>query len=235
MRKFLLAAVSVLVLSNVAFAQQDIGELLFRSILKISQYPGSPFTGNPINDLVMFFLIPTIFLFLFLWIILERFHFSPKLKLLFGLAMYLFVIFSGYFAFFALLVGPYLFIMIFIIGALFFIGWHFRRPAGGGPYREGGHGGKGGAALHESGITNPYIGMSWIELGRSEQRIKRDLRDLENQLGKHRKRVDDLYSKGQAARVGEDPTEAQLEVKITQKREELRMIEDAKKISRKII
>lgn len=123
----------VLLLANVAFAQQDVGELLFRSILRMSQYPGSPFTGNIVNDLVMFFFIPTVFIIIVIYTLVQRITVHPKLNLLMSVAFYLFIVFGGYYGMFALLAGPYFLFLLIIMGLLFFFLGHFglRRPQGG--------------------------------------------------------------------------------------------------------
>ncbi len=105
-------------------ADFDIGTLLFRDILRVT-FTSS---GNPINDLVMYFFIPTVFMILFVVIITGKLPYlqnSPKMRLLFAIAVYLYIIFGGYFQFFVSLSGPVLMILIFFLGILFFIGGHF--------------------------------------------------------------------------------------------------------------
>lgn len=103
----------------------DIGELLFRDILKMTEYPGHPFTGNVIHDLVMFFFIPTVFIILFVFILLgTMFPRGWGLRMLTGIAIYLFIVFGGWYATFARLAGPYFIILIVILGGLAFLRAH---------------------------------------------------------------------------------------------------------------
>ena len=112
----------------------DIGYLLFVEILQITEYPGSPFTGNPMVDIVEFFIIPTILMIVFIDVILKSLPITGKMgaatKMFFGVAIYLYLIVGGYFKIFALLAGPYFLFMIFIIGGLYFLGAHFGRGQG---------------------------------------------------------------------------------------------------------
>lgn len=105
----------------------DIGHILFVEILKMTTYPGSPFTGNIIYDIVMFFFVPSIFLILVIWTISTRLLAgAPKnLFLLMGIGLYVFVIFNGMYAMFAYLVGPYFYFLIIIYGLLFYFIGHF--------------------------------------------------------------------------------------------------------------
>jgi hypothetical protein len=106
---------------------EDIGALLFRDILKIYQYPGAPFTGNIINDLISYFFIPMVFVIFFIYMLLGRIVVGVKwLRLLMGLAIFLFMIVNGWFAMFALMAGPYFVFLIVVLGALYFIPSHFR-------------------------------------------------------------------------------------------------------------
>lgn len=123
----------------------DIGYLIFVEILKITEYPGPPFTGDIIRDLVMFLLIPSVFIILFVYMLLGR-MFLPqqsKLRLLLGVSIYLFIWAGGYFRTFALLAGPYFIFLIFVLGLIYFI------PAHLGVRQEGGVGGgvAGGGSL----------------------------------------------------------------------------------------
>jgi len=114
----------------------DIGSLLFREILRMYEYPGAPFTGDIIRDLVTYFLVPTVFLIAVIYFS-TGIIFGPAwrgFRLLFGLAAYLFVIVSGYYSIFAYIAGPYFFILIIVVGIVYFFGRHFRRPS----LREGG-------------------------------------------------------------------------------------------------
>lgn len=105
--------------------------MLFVDILQIHEYPGSPFTGNIMVDLVQFFLIPTILLLIFVHVVLENIpivsNMDSRLKLFFAIAVCLYIIVTGLFRIFALLAGPYFILVVFIIGFLYFIGAHFEK------------------------------------------------------------------------------------------------------------
>jgi hypothetical protein len=116
----------------------DIGEVLFRDILKVSAYPGSPFTGNIINDIVLNFFIPTVLLILIVFVLLGRLAVQQKgIRLLLGIAIYLFIVFSGYFAVFIMLGQFYFLFLVFILGIIYFIPTHFRVSSHG--YPDGDH------------------------------------------------------------------------------------------------
>lgn len=105
----------------------DIGELIFLEILKMTQYPGSPFTGNIINDLIMFLFVPSVFIILFVYMILGRLFAAgqTRLRLLMGITIYLFIVAGGYYPAFALIAGPYFIFLIFFLGIIFFVFGHF--------------------------------------------------------------------------------------------------------------
>lgn len=118
----------------------DIGDILFREILKVSAYPGAPFTGNIINDIVLYFFIPTVLLIMVVFVLLGRIAVQQKgLRLLLGVAIYLFVVFSGYFSVFILLGTAYFFLLVFIIGIIYFIPSHFRVRSHGYPGTDAPH------------------------------------------------------------------------------------------------
>ena len=125
-------------------AIEDIGYMIFAQFLGMSQYPGAPFTGNLFRDLIMFLIVPTIFIILIIYSMTGRIVADSKLRLMLGLGAYLFILASGYYSAFALLSGPYFIFLIFVMGLLYFIFGHFtgrapRAAAGaGGPYRERG-------------------------------------------------------------------------------------------------
>lgn len=103
----------------------DIGQLIFVELLRMTNYPGSPFTGNIVNDLIMFLFIPSVFIIVIVYTLVGRMTDSNKLKLLLGIAFYLFIIAGGYYNMFALLAGPYFIIMLIIVGVVFFFLGHF--------------------------------------------------------------------------------------------------------------
>lgn len=140
------------------------------------EYPGSPFTGIILNDLVMFFLIPTIFIILVIYMAVGRVVAGhPGLRLLVGLGAYLFIIFGGYFGVFARIAGPYFIFLIFVLGLLYFLLEHFSRRGG---YSSGGGYSGGGGGFQEqsrSGSKFSYAhleNMSWQELNVHKDRLK---------------------------------------------------------------
>ncbi|MFA4819797.1 MAG: hypothetical protein WC613_02440 [Candidatus Aenigmatarchaeota archaeon] len=110
----------------------DIGTSLFVELLGMTQYPGSPFTGNIFRDLIMFFIVPTIFIIMVLYIMSGRIIPNRNFRVMLGVGAYLFIIAGGYYSFFALLAGPYFIFLIFILGVLGYLGSHFRPHGGGG-------------------------------------------------------------------------------------------------------
>jgi hypothetical protein len=176
----LLLFLLLLLLIPAAHAQSDIGELVFRNILQVNDYPGSPFTGVVINDLVMFFFIPTVFIIVIIYTLVGRLTDDKKIKLLMGIAFYLFIIFGGYFRIFMLLAGPYFLFLIIILGIVFFFLGHFglgRGHALGGGSGAGGHGLSGTSQSDEDLLH---------ELDLYEDEYKRVKRELDSAM----KRVD---------------------------------------------
>src|SRR3990167_5629176 len=99
-------------------ALEDIGYVIFGQILGMSQYPGAPFTGNIYRDLIMFLIVPSIFIILVIYSMTGRVIADAKLRMMLGVGAYLFVIAGGYYSTFALLAGPYFIVLIFIVGLL---------------------------------------------------------------------------------------------------------------------
>jgi hypothetical protein len=112
----------------------DIGTTIFAEILGMTQYPGSPFTGEIVRDLILFLFVPSVFIIMFIVVLLGRIVASEygKMRLLVGMALYMFIVASGYYAAFALIAGPYFVFLIFILGALYFLPAHFGLRKGGG-------------------------------------------------------------------------------------------------------
>ncbi|MBS3050533.1 MAG: hypothetical protein J4400_00075 [Candidatus Aenigmarchaeota archaeon] len=119
-------------------ALEDIGYMIFGQFLGMTQYPGAPFTGNIYRDLIMFLLVPTIFIIMVLYIMSGRIIPNRNFRIMLGVGAYLFIIAGGYYSFFALLAGPYFIFLIFILGVLGYLARHFRPGGGGGPYSRGG-------------------------------------------------------------------------------------------------
>jgi uncharacterized membrane protein len=156
----------------------DIGSLLFREILRMYEYPGSPFTGDMIRDLVTYFLVPTVFLIAVIYFS-TGIIFGPAwrgFRLLFGLAAYLFVIVSGYYSIFAYIAGPYFFVLIIVVGIVYFFGRHFRRPS----LRDGG----GGGGPPGPGGPMPALAQqrNLLQIRKRLEIINRDLVDRQNEL-----------------------------------------------------
>jgi hypothetical protein len=106
---------------------EDIGYTIFAELLGMSQYPGSPFTGNITKDLILFLFVPSVFIILFIYRILGSLfsNLQGRMRLLVGTALYLFIVASGYYAAFALIAGPYFIVLIFILGVIYFVFGHF--------------------------------------------------------------------------------------------------------------
>ena len=121
---------------------EDIGYIIFVQLLQMAQYPGSPFTGNLFRDLIMFLIVPTIFIILVIYSMTGRIVADRKLRMMLGVGVYLFIIASGYYSAFALLSGPYFIFLIFIMGILYYFVEHFtgRRPQAAQATGEGGGG-----------------------------------------------------------------------------------------------
>ncbi|MBI4174588.1 MAG: hypothetical protein HY517_02995 [Candidatus Aenigmarchaeota archaeon] len=123
-------------------AIDDIGYVIFGQILGMSQYPGAPFTGNIYRDLIMFLIVPSIFIILVIYSMTGRVIADAKLRMMLGVGAYLFILAGGYYSTFALLAGPYFIVLIFIVGLLWFFVGHFtgRTPhAAGGAAAGGGY------------------------------------------------------------------------------------------------
>lgn len=154
----------------------DIGTILFRDILRMYDYPGAPFSGEIVRDIVLYFFVPTVFLIAIIFFSIGIVT-GPKwrgLRLLMGTAAYLFVIFSGYYSIFAYIAGPYFFILIVVVGLVYFLLRHFR----------GGGGGGGGAPP-----PAPGGGMPSAVIKRNTFQIRKRISDIDNQI---RDRQDEL-------------------------------------------
>ena len=148
----------------------DIGTSLFVELLGMTAYPGSPFTGNIYRDLIMFFIVPTIFIIMVLYIMSGRIIPNRNFRIMLGVGAYLFIIAGGYYSFFALLAGPYFIFLIFILVVLGYLGSHFRSHGGGGPYsRGGGYSGGGGYSRNET---------DWVRL----REVKTEIAEKEARL-----------------------------------------------------
>ena len=110
----------------------DVGVLIFSQLLGITQYPGSPFTGNIFRDMIMFLIIPTIFIILVVYSMTGRIVADSKLRVMLGVGAYLFIVAGGYYSIFALLAGPYFLFLIIFMGLIYWFFSHFTgsRPKG---------------------------------------------------------------------------------------------------------
>ncbi len=175
----------------------DIGYTLFVEVLKMTQYPGAPFTGNIINDLIMFFFIPMVFIILFTYILLGRIVYGVIwLRALLGIAIFLFMIVNGWFGIFAMLAGPYFIFLIVILGGLYFIPSHFgARPAGmpRGGLQPGGLEGGGGTADEAVRLL--------IEIKEKREAIKTARKDMNDS------RIDPMAKQRLAADVSTNNTQ----------------------------
>ncbi len=195
------AAVFALLLSGIVFAQQidDIGRTLFVELLGMRNYPGAPFTGNVINDLIMFLIIPTIFIIFVVFILLGRLAVAQRgIRILLGIGIYLFIIAGGYYNTFALLAGPYFIFLIFILGLLYFIPSHFRVRGGGMP---------GG------GMTGRGASLEGAETSLAKQLVLKQIMLKEQEAGLKR------------ARTANDPRTADYESRVGELRAEIKVLE----------
>jgi len=124
----------------VSFETMDVGRLVFVDLLKVSGYPNTPFTGNVMTDLVLYFFLPLVLILLIIYLMLARlFPTGYKgLRLLVGVAVFLFIVFMGYFGMIITLAGPYFTFLLFGLGLLMFILGHFKPGGGEARYRGGG-------------------------------------------------------------------------------------------------
>ncbi len=164
----------------------DIGEVMFREILGMSAYPGSPFTGEIFRDIILFFFVPTVFLIIFVYLA-SGLIIPPtvkKLRLLMALAIYSFIIASRYYEGFAIFASQFYFVFVIFIGILYFIGTHFRRASGGGgmayegggmAYEGGDHGGKG---------RNVFDFRERARINKRLREVNAAIADLEKRLNK---------------------------------------------------
>ena len=199
----------------------DIGTSLFVELLGMTQYPGSPFTGNIFRDLIMFFIVPTIFIIMVLYIMSGRIIPNRNFRIMLGVGAYLFIIAGGYYSFFALLAGPYFIFLIFILGVLGYLGSHFRPHGGegGGPYSRGEHSGGGysGTSGGENSKLKHLIGIPAIN--------PREVRYLKNELHKIDQRIraqENLVEKAEKhPGVGDIGKMAEILDKLNNQREEI--------------
>ena len=165
-------------------ALEDIGQLIFVQLLQMTDYPGSPFTGDIARDLIMFLLVPSVFIILVVYMMVGRVlppgGIYNKLRILLGITTYLFIIAGGYYRVFALLAGPYFIFLVFILGILFFILEHFRRR--GQNELRSSYSGNGHSAGSSSTSIPHYENMGFIELNKTKKRIQARLADVTHEI-----------------------------------------------------
>jgi len=159
----------------------DIGSVLFVDLLGMTMYPGSPFTGNIVRDAIQFLFIPSVFIILVLYILLGRLAaVGSKIRILIGVAAYLFIISAGYYKTFALLAGPYFIFLIFILGLLYFIPAHF---GGGGAAHSGrsfrGNAGQSDASFLEGSGGSEGLGRRLYVLEQSKRSLDAAIKELQ--------------------------------------------------------
>jgi hypothetical protein len=161
----------------------DIGHILFIDILKMAQYPGSPFSGNIIYDIVMFFFVPSIFLILVIWTISSRLLAGApsKLFLLMGIGLYVFVIFNGMYAMFAYLVGPYFYFLIIIYGLFFYFVGHFGVVTSPRELVEIPGGGGRGMPAHALAQSNSHIVQEAVQTLLQIKKLEKQIEHMEKQ------------------------------------------------------
>ena len=163
-------------------ALEDIGQLIFVQLLQMTDYPGSPFTGDIARDLIMFLLVPSVFIILVVYMMVGRVlppgGIYNKLRILLGITTYLFIIAGGYYRVFALLAGPYFIFLIFVLGILFFFIEHFGRR---GPNELRSSYGSGHSTVSSTSIPH-YENMGFIELNKTKKRIQARLADVTHEI-----------------------------------------------------
>jgi hypothetical protein len=183
----------------------DIGEMLFVDILRMSSYPGQPFTGNIFQDLILFLIVPTIFIIMVLYIATGRIIPDKKIRVMLGVGAYLFIVASGYYSAFALLAGPYFIFLIFILGLLGFILGHFRAGGGGGGgghYSGGGnYSGGGGLGAATSGTSANYNNLSKNDVRKMISDHEEKLKNVRKKIAHEEDRLDKVASKGAGVKI----------------------------------
>ena len=191
-------------------AMEDIGYLLFSQFLGMTQYPGAPFTGNIARDLILFLLVPTIFIIFIVYILLGRLAVKAvKIRLLLGVGIYLFILASGYYSAFALLAGPYFIFLIFILGLIYFIPSHFRVRGGGMP---------GGAAGGDASVMQKLSPRYQHRIDKKIEKYMEDLEVAQEQLAS-------------AEKGGHDRAIQAAQADVRQIKKAIRDLQDAKKLS----
>ena len=194
----------------------DVGYILFVQLLGMTQYPGSPFTGNIYRDLIMFLIVPTIFIIMVLYMMTGRVIPDRKMRIMLGVGAYLFIIASGFYPVFALLAGPYFIFLIFILGILGYLAGHFR-----------GHNRGGGGATGFSsggGFSGSDEKISPFAFTTKHEALRR-IHYLEEENRKDTKKMESLEGKNQT-----DKALAQIEARIHEREQEIYNVRERMRI-----
>jgi hypothetical protein len=182
----------------------DIGYFIFYEVLGISQYPNSPFSGNIVIDLIMRLFLPTVLVIMFIYALLGFIHLrNAKLRVLMGIAFYLFIVAGGYFSFFVLMSDFYFILLIFVVGLIFFLPSHFgykrQNEAGGGAHNLPASAVSGGAATAShaeaaASLLNAIQVQCGVVEATKEGPDQRELPNRINELGNFVKEFRDMKS-----------------------------------------
>ena len=167
----------------------DIGYLLFVEILGMTAYPGHPFTGNIIQDLVLFFFIPSVFIIFIVYILTARMmKENPKLRLLLGITFYLFIVFSPYhlYSMFAYLAGPYFLFMLLILGVLYFFIGHFKKG-------EEIQRGAGSAPEEKTGFLSKRKALEF-----EREQLEHDISSLKKEIAENKEQIEKINKSSDA-------------------------------------
>lgn len=179
-------------------------------------------SGNVMEDVVMMFLLPTIIIILFVFILLKDLKIlrgSKMMELLIGIGVYLFIVFGGYFEIFAELTKSYFIFLIFLLGVMYFVLGHFMRG--------GSSGGGGGGITRFAGAMNEKSS----DFKSEEHMMKRDQDDYRARLKMARHNLDLLNNQihdyeNEVGRLhGDDITRGQVVLEMNKLKNQKRDLE----------
>jgi hypothetical protein len=174
----------------------DIGVILFTEILGMNMYPGAPFTGDIARDIIMFLVVPTVFIIMILYTMTGRLVADKRIRIMVGVTAYLFIVAGRYYSAFALFAGPYFLLLIFILGLLYFLLGHFKsRPSGGGYSSSGG-------GFQENRGRYKTFSLPSLDKGR-EDWLKRHLASVNKDIEQKEKSLHVLRSSGSTHGIGD--------------------------------
>ncbi len=172
----------------------EIATFLFSEVLRCP-WCIAHMTGNVMEDMVMMFLLPTIIIILFVYVLVSDLKIVRNnwMKLLMGVAFYLFIIFGGFFEIVAQITKTYFIILIFVLGILYFVLGHFlkgddsrisskfrRDFSGGGNYS--------GTPTSDSSTQSKQVKQDYrrqMKLARNQKDLlNKRIHDLDSQIGK---------------------------------------------------